>query len=91
MVRVTIELLPHGYEEGKTTLGVIEIANDGTGGADEGNYDVRLSKEPPIARRKGVWKTGKVLGFPRKKLGPYDLLFRALRDCVEDRNREIGN
>ena len=42
MLRVTIELLPSGAEEGKRTLGVIDIANDLTGDLDTGNYVVKL-------------------------------------------------
>lgn len=81
MLRITIELVPHGIESRKSTLGVIKIANDATGTLSSGNYDVTLSKEPPIAKRTGIWKKGTVEGFPRQKLGPYDLLFRALRAC----------
>ena len=40
MLRVTIELLPYGGTNGKRTLETILIANDGTGGIAEGNYDV---------------------------------------------------
>jgi hypothetical protein len=78
MIRVTIEMLPHGMELGRHTIGVIEIANDGTGTVDVGNYDVKLTKEPPIAKTRGTWRKGVVRNFPRRTLGPYDLLYRAL-------------
>lgn len=32
-----------------------------------------------------IWKTGAVVKFPRKRLGPWDLLFRALRGTVGGR------
>ena len=86
MIRVTIELLPWGNEERKRTIGVVEIANDGTGDHETGNYNATLSKEPPIAKTRGVWKRGRVEGFPRLKYGPYDLLYRVLKVCVGKRN-----
>jgi hypothetical protein len=89
MIRVTIELLPHGYESKKRTIGMVEIANDGSGTWEDGNYNVRLTKEPPVAKRQGTWKKGRVEGFPRLVLGPYDLLYRALRACVGSRNKEV--
>lgn len=87
MIRVTIELLPYGFEHNKRTLGIINIANDGSGDQDTGNYNVSLSKEPPIAKTRGIWKRGRVEGFPRLVLGPYDLLYRALKACVGSRNK----
>lgn len=89
MLRVTIELVPFGLESRKSTIGVVEIANDGSGDTTTGNYEVTLSKEPPIAKKRGVWKKGEVKGFPRLKLGPYDLLYRALKSCgIDARNKD---
>lgn len=84
MLRVTIELLPHGDETQAKIMGQATIANDATGDADWGNYTVALSTwhDPP---RK--WKTGRVIGFARKRLGPWDLLFRALAATVASRNQ----
>lgn len=88
MIRVTVELLPGGYEEGKRTLGVATISNDmedtmQTDGS-LGSYRVKLSKSG--AKVDETWKTGRVTGLPRKRLGGWDLLFRALRATVGDRN-----
>lgn len=59
------------------------IVNDGTGTPTHGNYDVRLLTwhDPPR-----VWRKGRVEGFPRQRLGPYDLLLRALATTVGARN-----
>ena len=88
MIRVTIELLPGGYEAGRKVLGIAEIANDGqdTGATDGrlGSYRVRLSKREPKVNE--VWRRGQVHGFPRKRLGAWDLVYQALRACVGDRN-----
>lgn len=84
MLRVTIELLPHGDESRKRHLGTMEIANVG-GTPSRGNYRARLSKR---GKPKQLWKEGAVTGFPRKRLGPYDLLYRALMATVGSRNGE---
>jgi hypothetical protein len=86
MIRVTVELLPKGDESQKRHLGTALIANDGTGSEREGNYNVQLSKwgEPGIA-----WKKGRVEGFPRKGLGPWDLLGVALATILADRWRRF--
>lgn len=86
MLRVTIELLPFGSEERKRHLGTIDIANDGRGTRERGNYMVRLSK---FGRPTTDWKKGAVLDFPRQTLGPYDLLLRALIATVGSRNRRL--
>ena len=39
MLRVTVELLPHGSEERKSTLATLIIVNDGTGSVQLGNYN----------------------------------------------------
>lgn len=86
MLRVTIELLPFGSEARKRHLGTIDIANDGAGTRERGNYKVRLSK---FGRPASDWKTGAVENFPRLSLGPYDLLLRALVSTVGSRNRRF--
>ena len=67
MLRVTIELLPHGLEEGKRTLGVMEIANDATGGEYVGNYDATLTAE--YGKRKG-----RIRGFHRQTQSAWSLV-----------------
>lgn len=86
MVRVTVELIPGGTGEPRV-LGVAHIINDASGDADTGNYIVELKKSPEYASKPGNWKRGRIVGFPRRRLGPWDLLFRALRCVVGDRNR----
>jgi hypothetical protein len=83
MLRVTIELWPFGEERWKKHLGTAIVANDGTGTETKGNYDVRLLKWGDSGK---VWKEGRVKGFPRLSRGPWDLLYLALKNIVEDRN-----
>ena len=51
MLRITIEVVPHGKEEFKREIGKIIIANDGTGDYRIGNYEYTISDE-----------TGKITG-----------------------------
>jgi hypothetical protein len=84
MLVIRIELWPLGNEQKKRELGLAHIVNDGSGTGDVGNYDVRLFKSPEYAKSAGTWK-GRVDGFPRRRLGPWDLLFRALQSTVGTR------
>lgn len=85
-VVVKIEMWPGGDPDKKYDLGHVVICN--TGGTDqEGDYDVALFKSAAYSRKGGKWRTGKVLKFPRRRLGPYDLLLRALISAIRDRSR----
>ena len=83
MIRVTIELVPHGNESKTRTLHVGVIANNGTGSKTKGNYYFALSQR---GSRK-VWKSGVVQGFPRKSRGAWNLLYRVLEEAAERRGR----
>lgn len=87
LIVAKIELWPYGNANRARDLGVVEIANTG-GDINHGDYDVRLQKSPEYSRRPGIWKKGAVKGFPRRRLGPYDLLLRALANVIGDRNPE---
>lgn len=85
MLRITIEFVPHGDESRAEVLATASIANDGTGTPTRGNYRVWLSKRKSL----DVWKRGTVEGFPRQRLGPWDLLCWALLACgIGERMRE---
>ena len=94
MLRCTIELVPHGDESRKRIIGLVEIANKGTGTLAVGNYGVVLKKTPPFSGAlREAWKRGLltgeddeaiaafVEGHHRTKRGSYDLLYRALKAC----------
>jgi len=89
VIRVTVELLPGGFEEMKETLGVAEIANDVQesleSDGERGSYTVELLK---WGKGRRVWKKGRVTGFRRRSRGPWDLLLLALLDTVADRNKQ---
>jgi len=81
MLRVTIELVPLGIESRTRVIATGTIANTGTGTRTCGDYRVELRD---AAGRK--WKSGHIEGFPRTRLLAWDLLYRALRKLVGDRN-----
>jgi len=83
MVVVKIEMWPHGDESKAYPLGKIEIANDGTGDAQSGNYDVTAFHAGIFyGKRREPYKTGRVVGFLRR-LSPYALLAKALKAIGE--------
>lgn len=93
MIVVKIEMWPHGSEEKKYDLGRIEIVNDvKTTMKDRslGSYIVKLFKSASQgAKSPGIWRRGRVENFPRKRLGNYDLLYRALATLVGERNPDV--
>lgn len=83
MVVVRIEMWPHGDESKAYPLGAVFIANDGTGDASLGNYDVTaVHAGAYFGKRKEPYKTGRVVGFLRK-LSPYTLVAKALKAIGE--------
>jgi hypothetical protein len=68
MIRVTIDLIPQGVEARKRTLYVMDIANDGTGDQDTGNYRGTLRAEYTSVRM------GYVRGFNRRKQSVWSLV-----------------
>ncbi len=42
MIKITIELWPHGNEKKKKIIGIGTIVNDGTGNHEVGNYKFHL-------------------------------------------------
>ena len=65
MVVVKIEMWPHGDESKAYGLGVVHIANDGTGDTGKGNYDIEVKHGGIFFEKPGNWKTGRVTGFIR--------------------------
>lgn len=84
MILITVELV--SARTGKReVLGKAEIYNDATGTPSRGNYVAKLYKRGENFGG-SVWKAGRIEDFPRKRLLMWDLLFRVLRELVEDRN-----
>jgi len=92
MLRVTIDLVPHGDEEDKRCLGTMEICLKGISpetpdrGVDRaryGWYRFSIFKWGPGRR---AWRKGDDVGpFDRRRRGPWDLLLMCLRQALEGR------
>lgn len=106
MLVIRFEMWPSGDEARKYAHGEIRIANvsEGNGrshAAAFSDYEVVLFKVPRLCRNPqglaadrspGVWKRGRIQAFPRKRLGPYDLLLRCLVAAIPfARNPEASN
>ena len=79
MIRVTVEMVPHGVEEKKYLLGTATIANDGSGSKTRGSYG-------GIFTHKGrEWARAHVSGFHRSRRNVWHLLYECLRDAVRAR------
>jgi hypothetical protein len=90
MIYVRIEMWPGGDKNRARLLGEGTITNVGSGERAAGNYEIRLAKSPEYAKPANVgkpWRIGVISGFPRQRLGPWDLLLRCLAVCVGGRNR----
>lgn len=85
MIRVTVEMLPHGDEKRKYHLGTAEIWNTGENlfHPDKGNYAFRLSK---WGKLKENWKSGSLEDFDRRNRGPWDLIYLCLKKVLAKRN-----
>ena len=79
MIRVTVELIPWGIGEPQQ-LGVMHIANDGTGTKDRGNYHAKVY-------RKGtnkVLRLGEVKEYPRLSYNIWRLVLRCLKSAFPE-------
>jgi len=66
MIRIKIELVPHGNEALTETLGKILIINDGSGNKEMGNYNYMLFDGKGEMIYKGQYKKfPRALGFWR--------------------------
>lgn len=63
-----------------------ELYNDATGTHSRGNYVLKVYRKGENFGGR-VWRAATVQDFPRKSLSAWDLLFRALRGAVGERNR----
>lgn len=68
MLRVRVEIVPYGVEEGAHDILTVYIGNDGSGNHSIGHYDVYVEdprgQARPRSSRRG-W-IGKILWFPRR-------------------------
>ncbi len=82
LLRITVELIPFGFERNKRTLCTAEICNDGTGTKARGNYRFSLSKQGKL--NSNTWKTGSIQGFARKSRNAWHLLHEVLKEGLRE-------
>ena len=75
MIRVTVELVPHGIESRARKIGELRIANDGSGDRDIGNYTAVLHAE--YTDEDG--RVGYVRNFKRRKQSVWSLIGGCLK------------
>jgi hypothetical protein len=85
MIKITVELIPFGIlnHPRRQILGTATIANTGRGTPTRGEYVAEF-----CTKNGRKWKTAFVRDFPRKQLLSWDLLYRALRTIIGERNKE---
>lgn len=86
MIVVKIELWPHGLRAKAREIGRVVIANDGSGTAESGNYQVALSHAGIYGDKPGAWKSGTVTGH-RRNLSPYHLVRAAIDSALKNRRK----
>lgn len=67
MLRIQVELVPHGDESRASTLTMLYVGNDGTGTSEKGNYNV-YTEDPrgkPFPREERSGWIGRIEGFSR--------------------------
>jgi hypothetical protein len=72
MIRIKIDLVPHGIESKSRPIGQMEIWNDATGDHRRGNYKFRFSRE------RGKERSGELKDFPRLSANVFELIRRCL-------------
>lgn len=77
MLRITVELVPHGDESRAETIETMLIANDTTGNYVKGNYAYAYSSITGM-------KSGVVKKYPRR-MGAWPLIARILNDKDHER------
>jgi len=77
---------PREQARAHTNIARAVIRNDHTGSDELGNYEVELYDPPPYNPWSGETLRAKVDSFPRKELGAWDLVYRALEQLVGERN-----
>lgn len=79
MIRITVELISAVHPSRSKLLGVMHIANTGTGTAARSDYTCGL-----VDRTGRTYQTGQVLGHPRKAVSMWRLVCAALKAVGQD-------
>lgn len=94
MIRVIVEIWPFGDESKKETIAIANIANDGTGTNNTGNYTFSMSKcgrgkedaDSKFLNR--TWKQGKLLNFKRARYNAWYLVASCLNEALKKQDQQ---
>lgn len=75
MIKITIELWPHGDKTKSKIIGTAWIHNTGTGDIKRGNYEAVI-----YTTRNRPWRTVDIVGFARKSRNVWYLLKEILKE-----------
>jgi hypothetical protein len=92
VIRVIVELHPHGDASRRRVIGEMKVWNDGSGEQTIGNYKFafwRRSKD--TKNRKGKVHQGEVKGFPRLRKNVFELIQLCLSAPEKKIMCECGN
>lgn len=78
MIKITVEMFKFGNPENKKLIAKAFIMNDGTGIRGKGNYTANL-----FLKKNEIWKSIKVMDFPRQSYNVWKLLQRILNGIFE--------
>jgi hypothetical protein len=91
VIVVRIEMWPHGDRLRARELGRMYLANDGTGSAERGNYDVAVCRKgtnsvprPISPNGPDATRAGRVESYPRQAYNVWRLIARALRSAFPE-------
>lgn len=88
MIVVKVEL--HSAITGQVKLlGVMCIANDGTGSHKRGNYDAWVYRKGTETSSRDVLRTGRVENYPRISYSIWRLVLRALKSCYPEEVKKL--
>jgi hypothetical protein len=88
MLVVRVELWPNGRGEHRREIGRATIWNE-TQLADVSDYGYTLRENPSDVTESLVSTGGLLTGFPRRKLGVFDLMYRILKQELGVRNSPL--
>lgn len=79
MLRITVEIVPHGDESKKTVFAVAEIALEAVSDDKQiGKYSVKTSHTGKWFKAGKWWKKGILTAFHRLRRSPWELITCAL-------------
>lgn len=95
MIRITVEIIPHGIEEKKFTHSIANIWNTGATTKEThglyGDYQAEFMQSH-LFNPKKVWKKSKALNIHRQRRGVWDIIFCLLYNAgLYARNKQNLN